>query len=401
MVCHLIFSRDDIESHYHLSQACLNCRFEAVEPYTPAIDVEAILRNGTGDVSPEINLGILDDIPFLEREVLALDTLFQEISDRRDSVKKALESHHAVFSPIRRLPQDTLLEIFANLPTNTLVPTDAPWIIGQVCSLWRTISLSTPSLWSHIVLEGYHGLNRDQKLQALTTILSRLQNHPLTICIDSLPFKPDFPDHPSNPISDLSILAAQGSRWSTLELCVNTTDLIDIVDLIDHSNAPLTRLRNLHITAVKVFDDEDDIMYKPVFSSSPLLHCLLQGIMASNMQIPLQNLATLTYELAHSGKLPQLLEQVPELKALRIIPVNAITTIGEYEGPVVIHPGLRHFTIYIAWLQRYTLPKVPVSISSISLPGLLELELVTQDVHDAAGAQFTPQDMHRVDKMLQ
>lgn len=345
-------------------------------------------------------LGLQYDIPLLEQELFALDGLFVEISHRCDSVRKALECHKAALAPIRRLPQDVLLEIFANIPTNALVPTNAPWVVGQVCFLWRSISLSHPSLWSEIFLDGYYAVNRHQKQQALATILTRSKNHPLTIRIDALrvPNNYHFPDHPSNPIGDLSILAAHGSHWTALELHMNSTDLVHMLDLIDQRNKPLDHLRNLHITTIRMFDNSR-ILYKPVFSSSPILHCFLQGIAVFNLWLPLQNMGTFTYEMEYPNELPQLLEQAKKLRALQVIPTNFVT--AEYKGPVVNHAALRCLTIYTTFRREHALPKVPHSIDGISLPGLVELRLLKQDIHNADIELFTPEDMLQMCNMLQ
>ncbi|KAJ7782493.1 hypothetical protein DFH07DRAFT_704529, partial [Mycena maculata] len=59
-----------------------------------------------------------------------------------------VEAHKA---PTRRLPLDFIQEIFvACLPTHwncAMSASEAPVILGPVCSSWRSISLSTPRLW--------------------------------------------------------------------------------------------------------------------------------------------------------------------------------------------------------------------------------------------------------------
>ncbi|KAJ7634702.1 hypothetical protein FB45DRAFT_909603 [Roridomyces roridus] len=71
-----------------------------------------------------------------------------------------IDSHTALLSPIRRMPQEILQEIFiACLPTRrdcVMSAEEAPILLGRVCRAWRTLTLNTPRLWAslHIVDHG-------------------------------------------------------------------------------------------------------------------------------------------------------------------------------------------------------------------------------------------------------
>ncbi|KAJ7252089.1 hypothetical protein B0H12DRAFT_623079 [Mycena haematopus] len=95
-----------------------------------------------------------------------------------------------------RLPLDIIAEIFiACLPTHrncVMSATEAPVILGRICSSWRTISLSTPRLWSrlHIVQpESLHWPNGPyearvaQRLEVGNAWLKRSGNLPLSISL--------------------------------------------------------------------------------------------------------------------------------------------------------------------------------------------------------------------------
>ncbi|KAF9032092.1 hypothetical protein BDZ89DRAFT_948347, partial [Hymenopellis radicata] len=93
--------------------------------------------------------------PSTERAVLA-----QEI-ERVESMLIALKAHHAHLdtyiqrsnqymrsSPIRRLPTEVLGIVFASACTSfQRNEYKTPLSISLVCSKWRDIALSTPSLW--------------------------------------------------------------------------------------------------------------------------------------------------------------------------------------------------------------------------------------------------------------
>ena len=75
----------------------------------------------------------------------------------RDHLQTAVNQHQALISPLRRLPPELLQLIFVwCLPSHrnaVMHSSEAPVLLGRVCSEWRRISLATPQLWSslHIV----------------------------------------------------------------------------------------------------------------------------------------------------------------------------------------------------------------------------------------------------------
>lgn len=78
---------------------------------------------------------------------------------QNDRLEKKLSALQSLFAPIRRLPPEILVEIFRNYlspvldhPTIQLSPT--PRTLGSICSFWRTTTLSSPILWTHVSILG-------------------------------------------------------------------------------------------------------------------------------------------------------------------------------------------------------------------------------------------------------
>ncbi|KAJ7134869.1 hypothetical protein C8R44DRAFT_560198, partial [Mycena epipterygia] len=96
-------------------------------------------------VEPTLRLKCLDDEIAEMRK--ALDKLIAE----HDALAAYVESHKALMSPARQLPVDIIQEIFtACIPTHrncVMSASEAPVLLGRICSSWRTLSLSTPRLW--------------------------------------------------------------------------------------------------------------------------------------------------------------------------------------------------------------------------------------------------------------
>ncbi|KAJ6465787.1 hypothetical protein C8R45DRAFT_1022389 [Mycena sanguinolenta] len=93
----------------------------------------------------------------LEDKIADLQKSIDQLVEERVGLESYVGAHSALISPVRRLPLDIIQEIFvACMPTHrncVMSATEAPVLLGRICSGWRTISLSTPRLWAslHIV----------------------------------------------------------------------------------------------------------------------------------------------------------------------------------------------------------------------------------------------------------
>ncbi|KAF9019014.1 hypothetical protein BDZ89DRAFT_932441, partial [Hymenopellis radicata] len=90
-------------------------------------------------------------------ELSDLNNVIDHFTQRRDAVASSLSLHTASISPIRVLPQELLTTIFYYASFDVTDSLDcksgSPWVLGRVCGLWRDILLSTPLLWSTVVLD--------------------------------------------------------------------------------------------------------------------------------------------------------------------------------------------------------------------------------------------------------
>ncbi|KAJ6594704.1 hypothetical protein B0H19DRAFT_899198, partial [Mycena capillaripes] len=87
----------------------------------------------------------------LDDEIADLQKAIDKLAAERDDLGAFVEAHKALSSPVRRLPLDIIQEIFvACIPTHrncVMSASEAPVLLGRICSSWRAISLSTPRLW--------------------------------------------------------------------------------------------------------------------------------------------------------------------------------------------------------------------------------------------------------------
>ncbi|KAJ7015960.1 hypothetical protein C8F04DRAFT_1168253 [Mycena alexandri] len=123
--------------------------------------------------------GPLTELALLNTQIEAAQAILDRLSAQREALTDQIDAHKALLSPMRRLPQDILQDIFiACLPTthNALIhPRHAPLLLSLVCQRWRWVAHSTPKLWSsfHIPsLSGSDGSELDRPMDVLATSTS-------------------------------------------------------------------------------------------------------------------------------------------------------------------------------------------------------------------------------------
>ncbi|PBK84951.1 hypothetical protein ARMGADRAFT_909563, partial [Armillaria gallica] len=149
---------------------------------------------------------MLKDIDNLEQELDDIEPLFVQIKDRRGKLLKNFRGCKGLLVPIRRLPRETLLQIFGLASSDIPDPRGTPWILGEVCSTWRSISRTCPSLWTRIHVPEY-GRNN---FTFLDTYISLSVHLPIQMSVERQLNHRDM--------DILRFLALHMERWSVLEL---------------------------------------------------------------------------------------------------------------------------------------------------------------------------------------
>ncbi|KAJ7625644.1 hypothetical protein FB45DRAFT_921949 [Roridomyces roridus] len=96
----------------------------------------------------------------LDDEICGLKQRIQHLEGRRAEVLGQQKRSSTILSPLRRMPPEVLVEIFSwTLPLLEEMDgdvsdlQDCPWVLTQVCSRWRAISVATPSFWSTVFVD--------------------------------------------------------------------------------------------------------------------------------------------------------------------------------------------------------------------------------------------------------
>ncbi|KAJ2919673.1 hypothetical protein MD484_g712, partial [Candolleomyces efflorescens] len=124
--------------------------------------------------------------------------------------------------PIHNLPPELLTEVFAIACFSEVAATNTarrerttPLVLGQICRHWRDIVLSTPHLWSWVLIRLYRS-KYDSQLEILKNWIGHTSsNQPLTI---ELSFEDEDAWVSKPPHELLQILLKESHRWRSIDL---------------------------------------------------------------------------------------------------------------------------------------------------------------------------------------
>ncbi|TRM59899.1 hypothetical protein BD626DRAFT_506796 [Schizophyllum amplum] len=173
---------------------------------------------------------------------------------------RVTRSQHSKKADINRLPVELLAEVFIVVALADSQSRDIEWIpkFSHVCSLWRTVALSTPKLWTNI------GLYCDVRKWTSHLVQLRLDRSA------PLPFRLSFTIDVERAKDIVRLLQSASRRWETLHigLDANNPTLTGVA-------VPLPSLKTVSITFAPfiartssgpVFLDHDS---PPIFSLAP------------------------------------------------------------------------------------------------------------------------------------
>ncbi|KAJ6586524.1 hypothetical protein DFH09DRAFT_1143551 [Mycena vulgaris] len=165
----------------------------------------------------------------LDEEILTLQGKIEKlrielaplIADQT-AIQEQFRLYSNVLSAFRRIPPEIWQEIFrftipAQRQMGTLSTDRLPWVLGQVCSLWRSIALCLPEIWGTIKDVEFPDRGDDESetrypLPLLKRLLYRSADNPLYISLD-VPFGLDH--LPPSP-AFYQTLADSSHRWNTM-----------------------------------------------------------------------------------------------------------------------------------------------------------------------------------------
>ena len=149
------------------------------------------------------------DITLSAMRDLAFDRRLFQVIQLQISLEQALGAVLSLrneFSPINRLPTESLMNIFDIVCTQDQGDTRArahhATTLAQVCSHWRSDVISTPLLWSTI------HISRKTRPQFISLCLERSGDVPLEITLEMRGGLLAFPGLPTYPRSNPSLFVS-------------------------------------------------------------------------------------------------------------------------------------------------------------------------------------------------
>ncbi|KAJ7670744.1 hypothetical protein DFH06DRAFT_1468507 [Mycena polygramma] len=121
----------------------------------------------------------------LDATILAVSLILSELESQKFNLRKIVDTLLGALSPIRRIPPEILSAVFLLSRDNSLEsdyyfiadPREAPIVLGQVSSGWRSICHGTPLLWDNISLVSVLAM---PKLPYIQKLLDRSHNLPVS-----------------------------------------------------------------------------------------------------------------------------------------------------------------------------------------------------------------------------
>ncbi len=329
------------------------------------MDAAKFLQSGLSahDVAQE---AIVNDIARLEEEWLQIERLFIHIRDQRDRLLQDLSSHRALLPPINRIPSEILLEIFRHISSSSMCSGVAPWNLGHVCSTWRTVSRSSPSLWTYISFSE----SSTHDVTFLTTYLSLSQDLPISIAL--------YPRSDAKSLECLQVIAAHSARWSTLDLMMKSETLSRFLSYV---SAPANQLRKLQINLLDILDERAVSVqtYNNPFLQSPVAIAILRQMTYSQLPVSLKRLKTLMFHHYDPSELLLVLKHAPQLTDLSIMPAiqppDGTIRLLQNSYQVPTHASLRKLSIILFWRTTDSYTNIHSIFSSLLLPSLEHLRI--------------------------
>ncbi|KAJ6471905.1 hypothetical protein C8R45DRAFT_1217876 [Mycena sanguinolenta] len=234
--------------------------------YAPGTRHHALLNSNQVPLESELptvesTFSTIDaSLAIIGNEILALDCRIKELNAERDRLYSYRMKNSAILSPIRRLPPEILVEIFSwttpksvkrrwSSARSGLRSLPWPWVLTHINRRWREIIVSTPSLWSHVVVD--FRVYPSYPLPMLEAQITRAQKLKLKIHFCGR----GFPCASEPQVQIFHYLAQHSSRWE--EFYFHPTGALAplLADL--RGQIPLLRALRIHWNYDAIFDDEE------------------------------------------------------------------------------------------------------------------------------------------------
>ncbi|KAJ7062363.1 hypothetical protein C8F01DRAFT_1368970 [Mycena amicta] len=356
----------------------------------------------TDDEVHEINALLIEpsaQLRQLDNKIDELRKAMEELVVERNRVAEYVDAHKTLISPMRRIPIDVLQERFAAcLATERnciMSASEAPILLGRICSSWRAISMSTPRLWAslHIVEPSalfpaasvYVTQARDarlaQRLETAKSWLARSGRCPLSISL---------------------LVESLGQEYLSSEIDGGESNfvcphrLVEALRKLTGKDVPLLQSLNLDLLVVQ--PGPDPLSPPLELLTAPQLSDLhLAGIQTQvdALGLPYDQLTSLSLTpFPWAASQPTLEASLSVIAKCRQLRQFHVTVYANTPGMQDIH--IESLTLEVLVINYTTIPGTLRSLNYLSLPALVHLSVIwgqgglsdNTGVAAAAGSSF-------------
>jgi hypothetical protein len=315
-----------------------------------------------------------DDTDYLA-EVERCQSALNHLVRNRDEASGVLEKHRVSLSPVRRLPPEVLGEIFLHcLPGGAFVtpaPLQPPLLLANVCTMWRSIALSTAGLWSSVAVK-VSGFDVHPHTDLVKLWVERSGTHPMSFQIigEVKKYINEFfvPGGKTAAPSLLDLFLPHHTRWRKIHLEVNgwgmETGLSRIPDGI-----VFPHLEDIYLEREFWFESDDLVRVARMIQAAPRLQSLSwicsTGYNNLNIPWPQLTLLDLTGSILFVDDCLGIIQDCPMLKSGLFMVTLPTPDDGVYlfKHSRFVHHNLEHLDIrtqgnFQEFLGRLTLPRL-------------------------------------------
>lgn len=337
------------------------------------------LRRDIIDAENHLDDPIIKNLAFSsDTEVDRRRSTLEQLVHDRDETKLILEKHRTSLSPIRRLPPEVLGEIFLRcISTDFCQPklSEAPLLLMNVCSVWRSVALHTPDIWASISVI-YRGPVVWPNEELIKLWLERSGSRPLSFSM--IAEGRGVRDRSTAGPLLLDTFLVHGTRWRTIKFEFEPYSMETGFDKIPE-NAMFPLLESIYFEIRPWFNSESIARLNVVIRAAPHL-CSVAWINLSDhhrVGLPWEQLTSL--DLMGSKFTPD--------DCLHVIQTCQNLKAGKFS--VVLPPGypskstrFTHHCLAALSLNIEAISHLECFFDGITLPHLHELSIET----DAFGA---------------
>ncbi|KAF7374277.1 F-box domain-containing protein [Mycena sanguinolenta] len=352
-------------------------------PFDDILNTNAILSDAECQRIHDLLAGPRKNLSGLMDEISRIQAELDQLTQKRVELEGFIHAHEALLSPMRRLPDDTLRDIFlAALPSArcaTLSTADPPLLLCHISQRWRSLALSTPGLWAslHIAMPPIedertaHSAKLGEIGHVVKDWLSRSGALPLSISL--LIYRSASGYYPIQQL--LTIFIQYSRRWKSIRLDFPSHYLFAGLQVLRATDVPLMRS-----AIISGFDslqpgpefsaDPDTLSYLSFLDVPDLKRLSLQSGYYYDLHVHWDALKHLSFRTAHLSQTDavEALRQCPALEACTIT-IDTFSHDSESTSPRPCYLGqLRRLSV------EDNAPQSTFFFQSLVLPNLHCLE---------------------------